>query len=201
LRFDVQLGDSSYDYDAIDLLLTEKNGGQAGDVTPFEKGKTYRPFVSESEDWFADTFGAVYILSTRKYNNAELRIRNASTTAPHFFNLNIGSASGDCRFAENISLEFPDSLQTAYIPITDKGDVGPIAWDLDDDGMPDYYESLVYEPSVEQYSLLFQRQFILFPQMILKECGELLPIENQLDTPMGKAVIAFCKTKIATPSH
>jgi hypothetical protein len=84
----------------------------------------------------------------------------------------------------------------ADIPLTLNGDVGPIAWDFDGDGVYDFYESLIYKPSDEQLMLLFDYRYSLNPDDFINACKEYRKSQSDLVSHReGRLLLNWCEEK------
>lgn len=174
LKFSFSLSDNTTKHKALELYATDADGGVAGHITyPELEGRIV--FDSLSEYWDASAYGALSELSLDEYIDGEIRVRNIDLET-HFFSFYVSDRWGDCYLTNQIMIGVSTST-TVTIPVSKSGQVGPMEWDYESDGVVDMYESLFYENSEEQ-TWLNQEIFALTqPDKVVDQCKEISAID------------------------
>jgi len=166
LTFTFNLADGTNDNDALEIHATDSEGGVAGNF-PY----TNHEDVKVSNVWRVRGYGHLNILMLDEYVDGAIRIRNIDSK-PHMFSFYISDLLGNCDLTSQIMFGVSTS-STVTIPLSKAGDIGPMEWDFESDGVVDMYESLVFELSEEQIRLRQDIFVLTHPDEVLEQCNGL----------------------------
>ena len=170
LTFTFNLADMTKDYDALEIYATDSEGGVAGHSPyPGNEGRTL--FNSSSDNWQTSRYGYLNLLSLENYIDGDIRIRNVGSEG-HFFSFYISDWLGNCDITSQIMFGMGTST-TVTIPLSKAGDLGPMEWDFESDGVVDMYESLLFKPSEEQVRLQQDIYMLTHPVEMGEWCKKL----------------------------